>query len=1487
MRIRWLLLLALFLIPLEAQAQGVRVGDNPQVTSSPISGGQLFAVANANISFCSHPANAVPCTNKATTYTDITLGTPCSTSTQIVLAGTSTCVANSDGLGNWGVWVAAGTYDYTIQLPGGGAIGPYTVTLSSGGGGFTAATDLSGTSTSQNVIGLHFGVNAITLANSAQTGCLQISAGVLGGTGNPCITSTSNTPPAGVDTQLQFNKSNTFGASTGLGLDSSTSPTVLNIPFSASIKGPRPWVDVTAYGATGLGVGHDDTAAITAAIAAACAANSATVFFPPAPNFYAVTQVQTGTSATAAIFPIPCSGIHLLGGSSEAESPQLRQGPSTAIVVVVGASPNPGPVFSVIGEVGVTFQNLTIQGFNEAIYIGDANGAGATSNIVLHDVNTSVNGLSGRGTATQPNCAEVYGGGLWYTATGGGAQATGTGNGNAICILNDTGSQPPGIIKMSDRTMVNCIDAKSIGPQTGTAGDWVFYNVVGEDCNNGYFVIDDDGSHPWQNITDINIEGGGTSDDSYSAYFTLNSNVTVQDLRISQTSGLAFGAALIKKLQGSISFGSILGSPAASGNVAIDGSGNTTGSLYMENGFGFDLFSATTQSSETDIQQNSVPTGGFRAFQTGNPAASSFATVNADPYLGYGMGLSTNYGPEVALKSSAAGSFDVTFPGAYAPTNLATSPTTGGSIAAGTYYYFLLTSTSGNCSTGLSVPTTGIPVTLSGANNATTLTWTDPVLSGTGAIQGYCVVRGSSSQGPHWSQNAQYHGGHFVTGSGTTTFTDTGIAECCFQNHIPIGTFSGVHRFTSTSLGVNTLSPGTYNLNVNGTALHQSYIDFTEISTPANPSAGFQRVWADSTHSLLCKISTGASCISGGGGGGPLFQVNGTPLISSTTVNYQNSAATNGLTLGFTNPSAGNVQLTLSGTCTIAMGCTGATTAPAAFNALAPSTFTGGLIVGNGTNQYGNLGIGSNGTVLTSNGSTALWQAPTTISTTGSPLAAQGTFFSAANTVTGSANWTYSAGSGHSIAQGANNTDVIYGNRNTDVASTGNFLHFQNAAKNSDIFKADVNGNLSISQQLQTGTSATTHFLQIPGGTPSGCSATFAAFTADASGNAMLCNNGAAAVYVMFSGADLNSSSQVTSTHLSGPSTNTLVKSVGGNLVNSTLVDNGTNVASGLDIDLVANAETNECVNDTVTGTTNNLLMKPTSTGCIKAGTGDINTQTYIVQRGGATSGFAQYVSGGQGLCTMDANGSNTRGFYVIASTGTAGQCHAQSAAPSVGIWVIGQMIANSTSVGASAAVNVDGYFYVASGAGTGTVTNIATSAPLGGGAITTTGTLTCTTCVTASAPGAGVAHFAGATQAVTSSAVVGADMTNNTVTATQLAAQYSKWICETGIGDGLNAIPAGTYLQFFCINKTGVTVTLTGLLCFTDNAGTSSMNAANNASTGLLTGAVTCNNTKTGGGNSGTQSATTTLASNDAISFTFVADGTSKQATFTVTGTY
>ena len=143
---------------------------------------------------------------------------------------------------------------------------------------------------------------------------------------------------------------------------------------------------------------------------------------------------------------------------------------------------------------------------------------------------------------------------------------------------------------------------------------------------------------------------------------------------------------------------------------------------------------------------------------------------------------------------------------------------------------------------------------------------------------------------------------------------------------------------------------------------------------------------------------------------------------------------------------------------------------------------------------------------------------------------------------------------------------------------------------------------------------------------------------------------------------------------------------------------------------------------------------------------------------------------------------------------------------------------------------------------------------------------------------------------ACASNSVPGADLVNNSVTATQLAGQYSKRTCTFGLGDGTNAIAAATYpasgsiLQ--CANNSGVTWTITAIHVYSDDGG-STINVSNNAGTSFLTGAVTGSSTKTSGGAAGTLSGTTTVATTDGINFVLVANGTSKQVTATVDFTY
>jgi len=122
----------------------------------------------------------------------------------------------------------------------------------------------------------------------------------------------------------------------------------------------------------------------------------------------------------------------------------------------------------------------------------------------------------------------------------------------------------------------------------------------------------------------------------------------------------------------------------------------------------------------------------------------------------------------------------------------------------------------------------------------------------------------------------------------------------------------------------------------------------------------------------------------------------------------------------------------------------------------------------------------------------------------------------------------------------------------------------------------------------------------------------------------------------------------------------------------------------------------------------------------------------------------------------------------------------------------------------------------------------------------------------------------------------------SDSVVPASMPAQYKTWSCQAGLGDGLNAIPAGTYLQNTCYNDSGVTQWVTGIKCYTDNSGTSTMNVSSNGGGALLTGAVTCSTAFA----AGTQGALQAISNGDYLKFTFVADGSSKQTAWVMSGT-
>lgn len=744
--------------PLAAFAQGSRKDDIVLNASG-------HPIAGATIRVCQAGATGTPCNPLAAVYTDATL------------SATAPNPFQSDGIGNYHFYAPAGRYLVQISGPGIPGTRSYPDVI--------LAPDVS-----SSAIGSDISAFGLTLGGNLTVG------------GNATI--------AGTLTTSNFNPG-TF------------TPSSLSVAGNETVTGPRPRADVTAYGAKGDG-STNDTAAIQAAINAVCAysvSQRPVLFFPP--GTYIISQPQGGPTNTAPVFTGWCSHL-AIEGSGGNTTDQFAMPPMSRILIVGGANPGSGPVFEPTASAGSLsmMRDINIDGYNEAVYLM------GTSSHDLYGFTFDNVCLGTQATGYADNVPLKIAQAMQVTFKGGCLQAANGILDDVLIIGADFGgteTTPSGLIFFDgtggsfwigsgihyDQRANTCCS----GP-----GNFHVRNILVEDPAQAIFRVTNSTGNPGAAampvFSAVDLENYGGSDGTASSVVNFNSSGSVlSGLHMSGDGPGSNSPVATVVMQG----GSLTNCDIRGGGVGmnlttvVDGNGNLLGDCAGQTATGAMSIVNTSNSNRLRSDLGPYSDGSsLEAFVAGN----SFASLNIDPAQGLLLGDGASYGYTAQVYQANKETLDIGFASTLPPTNVSGTATTGGTLAAGNYYYFIRSTTASNCSApNVSAPSLASPgISLSGSNTAIALTWT-PGAVGAGISAGYCIFRATGSPGGYNSA-AQYWS-IFVAGANTANFTDTGSGFGCCAIVPPYNPMQSVHRFTPTSLGIDTTNPQ-FNLDVNGSA---------------------------------------------------------------------------------------------------------------------------------------------------------------------------------------------------------------------------------------------------------------------------------------------------------------------------------------------------------------------------------------------------------------------------------------------------------------------------------------------------------------------------------------------------------------------------------------------------------------------------------------------------------------------------------------------
>src|ERR1700744_6113753 len=235
---RWFLpgLLIPLLLPLALYGQAVRFSGNVYTinTSSPKPGALYPVLANtsATIAICAYSPTAT-CAATATTYTDATEAISCSSIAQLTPPNSGGCTASVDNTGNFGGWIAPGTYQYVVTTSL-GTFGPYPFTVGSGTGGSGSVTNFS--------------------APSGSWPAWLV----------PTVTNATTTPSITVAASpIPYTAFTTLSANQVLGALTATTPSGLTMPSCSGGTSALTWTTGTGFGCNTITAGSTPFSAIT------------------------------------------------------------------------------------------------------------------------------------------------------------------------------------------------------------------------------------------------------------------------------------------------------------------------------------------------------------------------------------------------------------------------------------------------------------------------------------------------------------------------------------------------------------------------------------------------------------------------------------------------------------------------------------------------------------------------------------------------------------------------------------------------------------------------------------------------------------------------------------------------------------------------------------------------------------------------------------------------------------------------------------------------------------------------------------------------------------------------------------------------------------------------------------------------------------------------------------------------------------------------